>query len=404
MTDLTTIRSGTADDWPAIDRLMDTVFHETPQPEPDPTWQAVFEPDRSLLIEDGDELVAHAVAFTRELSVPGCVLPAAHVSMVGVAPTYRRQGLLTRLMTRLLAGVPEPLAVLWASEGRIYPRFGYGMATLRVSLSVNTREVRLPEPAGTGRLRVVPVDKARPELERVYESVWRDRPGWSSRDGRWWSRTLSDPPGHRHGATPRQIALHEGATGVDGYALWRTKSDWSAAGPQGEVRVQEVVTADPEVHLALWRFLLSIDLIRTAKLPMGGQDEPLLHLADEPRELGARLSDGLFVRVVDLPAALTGRRYAAPADLVLDVTDPLRGANSGRWHLTADPDRVTCVRTERPPDLACHIADLGAAYLGATTLGALAAAGRVRELRPGALARASTAFGWHRTAAGLEVF
>jgi predicted acetyltransferase len=403
MTDLA-IRPGTTGDWPAIASLLNTVFHETRDEGEDSAWRGVFEPERSLLVEDGDDVVASAAAFTRDLAVPGGTVPAAHVTMVGVVPTHRRRGLLTRMMARQLSEVAEPVAVLWASEGRIYPRFGYGMATPRVSLSIDTGEVRLPPPAAAGRLRTVPVDKARPEMQRVYDAVWRDRPGWSSRDDRWWARVLADPPGQRLGATEQRVIVHEGAAGVDGYARWRTKGDWTQAGPQGTVIVHEVVTAHPQVHLELWRFLLSIDLTRKAKLSLGGVDEPLLHLVDEPRRLGATLGDGLFVRIVDLPGALAARRYATGVDLVLEATDPLREGNAGRWLLTGGPDRATCMRTDRSADLTCDIADLGAAYLGGTTLGALGAAGRVREQRPGALAVASAAFGWHRAPAGLEVF
>lgn len=398
------IRRGTADDWPAVSQLMQTVFHQPFDSEDDQIERAIFEPDRALVAADGDEIVGHAIALTRRLTVPGATLPAAHISMVGVAPTHRRRGLLTRLMQRQLAEVPEPVAVLWASEGQIYPRFGYGAATRRVSLSIETREVRLPEPAEPGRLRTVPLAAARPHLARVYESVRPDRPGWSDRDERWWAYRLADPAHRRRGATERRVTLHEGKTGVDGYALWRTRGDWNATGPAGDVTVDEVVTADPDAYLALWRFLLSIDLIRQAKVWNTGLDEPLLHLVNAPNRLGAQLGEGLFVRIVDLPGALSARRYAAPVDVVIDVTDPLLPANAGRWRLAADDQKATCTRTDEPADLACGITELGAAYLGGSSLAALATAGRVRELRPGTLAPATAALGWHRAPAGLEIF
>jgi predicted acetyltransferase len=294
--------------------------------------------------------------------------------------------------------------VLWASEGQIYPRFGYGLASRRVSLSIESREVRLPEPAEPGRLRTVPTGQARPQLERLYEAVRPSRPGWSDRDERWWAFRLADPANRRRGSTEQRVTLHEGGTGVDGYALWRTRSDWGMTGPNGEVNVDEVVTDSPDAYLALWRFLLSIDLTRHAKLWASGLDEPLLHLADAPRRLGATLSDGLYLRIVDLPAALSARRYASPVDVVIDVTDPLLPANAGRWRLSADTKQATCTRTDEPADLACGITELGAAYLGGASLAELGAAGRVRELRAETLAAAATAFGWHRAPAAIEVF
>jgi predicted acetyltransferase len=401
------IRAAADDDWPAVFRLMMTAFHDGVDEEWERIERGVFEPDRSLVVEDGDRMVGHACVLTRDLTVPGAVVPAAHVSMVSVAPTHRRRGLLTRLMHRQLAEVAEggePVAVLWASEGRIYPRFGYGLASQRVSYTVDIREVRLPEPTEPGRLRIEPPAEALPQLRRVYESVAPGRPGWSSRDDRWWAYRLADPAGRRRGATERRATLHEGAAGVDGYALWRSKGNWGAGGPEGEVSVDEVVATTPDAYLALWRFLISIDLTRSARLWLGGPDEPLLHLANEPRRLGATLGDGLYVRIVDLPAALAARRYAAPVDLVIEVTDRLLPGNAGRWRLTADPEKATCTRTEQPADLACDITELGAAYLGGTPLAALAAAGRVRAPRPEALAAASTGFGWHRAPSAIEIF
>src|SRR5690606_14542272 len=249
-------------------------------------------------IRDGDAIVARAAAYTRDLTVPGAVLPAAHVTMVGVAPTHRRQGMLTRLMHRQLAEVPEPIAVLWASEGRIYPRFGYGMASQRVSLEIETREVRLPAPAtAPGRVRTVPADAARPRLRDVYEAVRADRPGLSSRDDGWWGRRMEDPPGHREGATALRVSLHDSGDGPDGYALWRVRSDWGQGGPQGEVRVRELIAASPEAYLGLWRFLLGIDLTRSVTLRLTGPDEPLLWLVDEPRRLRVTQGDGLYLRI-----------------------------------------------------------------------------------------------------------
>ena len=133
-------------------------------------------------------------------------------------------------------------------------------------------------------------------------------------------------------------------------------------------------------------------------------DEPLRHLVRDPRALGARLVDGVWVRVVEVGAALAARRYAAGVDLVIDVTDPILGENTGRWRLTGDASTASCTRTDAAPDLSCAVTDLGAVYLGGPSWAALGAAGRVREHRPGALAAASAAFGWHRAPNPVEVF
>ncbi|WP_130339227.1 GNAT family N-acetyltransferase [Micromonospora kangleipakensis] len=406
MTDVVVPR---AEDFDEIAGLLALAFHGGLDPELLEVERGIFEPERALLVRDGTTAVAHAAAFTRELGVPGASVPAAHVTMVSVAPTHRRRGLLTALMRRQLREIRdagrEPIAVLWASEGRIYPRFGYGLAAQRLTVSCDTTELRLPEPASVaGTLRLDQPVARQAELARLYDRVRADRPGWSNRDERWWRYVVADVKSLREGATERRVLLHEGPSGLDGYALFRTKDEWDGSGPRGEVRVDEVVAEHPDAYLALWRLLLSIDLTRRLSFRTAAVDEPLLWLVNEPRRLGAQLSDGLWVRVVDLPAALAARRYATDLDVVIEVTDELLPENAGRWRLVGGPSAATCTATTEPPRLACDVRALGELYLGGAGLGALAAAGRVRELVPGTLAAAAPAFGWHRAPAPMEVF
>jgi predicted acetyltransferase len=403
------LRPGTDGDWGAISELLGLVFHNAAEPETRAGEGAVFEPGRSIVAADGELVAGHAAAYTRDLTVPGAIVPAAHVTLVGVRPTHRRRGLLNAMMRRQLdeiaAAGREPVAALWASETRIYPRYGYGPAAQRLTVEAATRElvVGVPDGAG-GRLRMVePVD-AIAGLSAVYERLRPHRPGWSTRDDRWWRFVLADEPSRRGGATPLRGVVHDTPAGPTGYALWRTASGWDAYGPDAEVRVREVVADDPAAYAALWRFLLTIDLARTATAGFLALDDPLPHLVDEPRRLGTRVQDALWVRIVDLPAALAARRYATGVDVVFEVADPYLPGNAGRWRLTGGPDGATCARTGAPADLACTALELGTVYLGGPTLTSLAAAGRVRELTPGALARTSTAFGWHRMPNPTEVF
>lgn len=404
------IRTATEDDFPAVWDLLSYAFAGGFDDEDRERERPVFEPSRSLLMVDGGTVVGHTGTFTRELTVPGgLATPAAHVTLVGVSPLYRRRGVLTRLMQPQLLDARvagDTIAVLWASEGRIYQRYGFGLAATRLSFEAEIRELRLSSraPAIAGRLRDAGPAAARKDLMQVYERVRLARPGWSTRDERWWDRVLDDPPSHRYGASARRALLFESAEGVDGYALWRTKPSWGANGPEGEVQVDELVAATTPAYAALWRFLLAVDLTRTVRYWHGSADEPLLHLVDEPRRLGARAADALWVRLVNLPEALVARRYQAAVDVVIEVDDPLVPANAGRWRLRAVGDDVTCTHSADPAELVCDVADLGAAYLGGISLGALAAAGRVVERHPGALAAASAAFGWHRAPSGIEVF
>ena len=404
--DLISLRVGTAEDFDEIYRVLALAFNDDTDDAERDAEQLVYEPDRTVLAVAREAIVGVASAYTRELAVPGGALPTAHVTMVGVDPTYRRRGVLTRMMSHQLAevrGRGETVAVLWASEGRIYQRFGYGMAARKLALEIE-REARLREAPPAGGLRnAVPADVVG-ELQKVFDRVRVERVGWSSRESNWWDYVLSDIPRNRRGGTALRAVLHEGDGGVDGYALWRVRGDWGPSGPRGEVMVKEVVAANTEAYRSLWNYLLTVDLTRQTSWWLGALDEPLLYLVDEPRRLGSRLGDSLWVRLVDVPAALAARRYTAPVDVVIEVADPLVPENSGTWQLTGDPSGATCRPADRPAELRCEIGALGAAYLGDASLASLAGAGRVSELVPGTLAPASTAFGWYRVPSSVEVF
>ncbi|MET7399976.1 GNAT family N-acetyltransferase [Dactylosporangium sp. NPDC005572] len=401
------LRTATAEDVDAFSRVIRDAFAVPGAPDPSDSIRTVIELPRYLVIEHSGQVVASAGAFTRDLAVPGGVLPAAHVTAVSVAATHTRKGLLRRMMTHQLGDVPEAVAVLWASEGRIYQRFGYGLAAQNVTYRIDRREVSLRVPAAAGTLRqAAPADVVK-ELAEVYDRVLPGRPGWSSRNATWWAHLTKDPEQQRDGYTAKRAVLFENpAGGVDGYARYKVRNDWTDIGPEHEINVLEVVAATPAAYAELWRFLLRIDLSRRVVLGLGSVEEPLFHLVDEPRQLGGKVGDGLWVRIVDLPRALTSRKYAAPVDVVLEVTDALLPQNAGTWRLRvgAGGALVTCARVDAAPDVTLDVADLGAAYLGGTRLGTLALNGRVTEHRPGAAAALSTAFGWSVAPVSIEIF
>lgn len=396
-------------------RLGAEVFLVDPEEDDRERELSVFEFDRSLAAFDGPTLVGTANAYTRQLTVPGGPTPVAAVSWVSVAATHRRRGLLTAMMrrqlTELFEGQREPVAVLWASEPTIYGRFGYGRASDAVTLAVDTRSVRLRPPGGAagalggGALSLATPAAARATLADVYERQRGGTVGWLDRPGAWWDVRLFDPERRREGASTLRAVLHAGAGGSpDGYALYATKSGWEAGGPAGEVHVREVVAGDPAAYAGLWRFLLELDLVRTVRYRLGSADEPLVHLVDNARGLHPQVGDGLWVRLVDVPRALAARRYAVDVDVVLDVTDAFCPWNAGRYRLTGGPTGADCRPATAPADLALDVAALAATYLGGPTLTALAAAGCVGELRPGALAATALAFVGPRQPHCPEIF
>ncbi|MFJ8074927.1 GNAT family N-acetyltransferase [Streptomyces sp. NPDC096176] len=362
-------------------------------------WEELAEIERSIGVWDGDECVGTAGAFTFSVSAPGgTFVPAAGVTMVSVAATHRRRGILRSMMRRQLDDVRswgEPLAVLTASEPVIYGRFGYGIATHQMSLEIDSSRVRVAVPPGAEdvRLRFVPVAEGAEACEQVYRRTIGSRPGMLARGTGWERLPLLDPTSERDGASPMQCVLAERDGRVVGYARFHNKPAWAAAGADGSISVRHVEALDPAAYAVLWRFLCEIDLTSTVRSHNRPVDDPLLHLVTDIRRCGVRVRDSLHVRLVDVGAALAARRYTAPVDVVLDVEDAFCPWNEGRWRLTGDAKGASCERTRDAADLAVSVRELGAAYLGGVSLSSLAAAGRVRELRKGALAEASVAFG-----------
>jgi predicted acetyltransferase len=368
--------------------------------------------DRSLAAFDGMTPVGTAAAYTFQLTVPGSQsLPAAGVTWVAVLPSHRRRGVLNSLMRRQLAEVRdrgEPLAVLWASESVIYSRFGYGRAMWHADFTLYRGEAALARtaPADGGlRLRIADPVAAMPELAKVYDAVLPSRPGFIARNEAWWQRVVYDPPDHRHGTSPLHCVLAEDDDGPRGYALYSAANRWDGdtSLPDSALTVQEMVGADAAASAALAADLLSRDLTTEFRVRGRPVDDPLLYQLADPRRARTRLKDALWVRIIDVPGALARRRYSCPADVVIEVRDDLLPSNAGRWRLTTTgsaPDGIgleaSCspAADGDPADVTLDVTELGAAYLGGTPLGALAAAGLVTGCRPGAVRQLSAALSW----------
>jgi predicted acetyltransferase len=332
--------------------------------------------------------------------VPGGRLKVAGLTWVGVHPQWRRRGLLRTMIANHFAHCierSEPVSLLYAAEPSIYGRFGYGLAARHLLLTLKRRAELRPVP-GSGELRVrfetVSADRHGDLIASLHAAV--DRPGWVTRDtpelAAMW---LTDSPLYRNGREMERIAIVERAGLPVGYALFRRKGEWGPEGPEGSVRVAETIATDAAASHALWSRLLDLDLTTEVTTGMLATDDPLLSLLVDVRAAKAAWKDNVWLRIIDLPAALAGRQYQTDVDLVLGVSDALLPDNAGRWRLTARAFAAASVtRTDAPADLALDVRELGAVYLGGTSLLELAGAGLVSELRQGALRDASLAFGW----------
>ncbi len=365
----------------------------------------IFDKKRMFGFKVGRRWVSTCGDFARQLTVPGGdLVPTAAVTVVTVHPPYRRRGLLTKMMVHQLEQVAtrgEPLAALWASESLIYGRFGYGPASSRAVLSgTNRRLAFLPAVRTSGSVDEVTREEFFPIARGLHESMRPERPGTMARDDDVWEFAIFDKEFARGGSSELRYALHYDEAGeVDGYATYRFKDKFEAE-PEGEVRIKEVWAEEPTAYAGLWRYLLDLDLARTFHLWSTPLDEPLRHLVTDARAVETRVTDNLYLRVIDVEAALRARKYAAGVDLVIEIEDPLLPANSGCYRLVTDGDpegaAAEVTRVESKPDITMGILELGTIYLGGTALTHLHRVRRVTEHSQGAVAAASTAFGWHR--------
>ena len=355
-------------------------------------FESVLEFDRAIGAYDGDRLVGNAAAISFDLTIPGGVMPVAGITTVGVQPTHRRRGALRQMMRFQIDDVHrrgEPLAVLWASEGSIYQRFGYGLASLKASVKVRRHRnaFRVPHDI-SGQLRLVDEDEARVAFPPVFEAVRPTRPGFFSHSREFWNaEVFYFPEAWRRGRGKPFHVLHDAGGTIDGYARYAIRE-----GDENEVSVLDLLAATPAAHLDLWRYLLDIDLMSRVESWNVPLDDPLLLAIAEPRKLEMTLGDALWLRIVDLAPALAARRYRGDGRVVIEVADEFCPWNDGRWSLTVEAGVPYVEPATDSADIACDVTDLAAAYLGAFSFAQLAAAARVAELSPGGVERADALF------------
>lgn len=339
----------------------------------------VLDPDRFVLARSGGDLVGVAGSYPLHVTPPGGhPIPAEGVTWVSVAVTHRRRGILRAMLDELhrgYAAAGTPVALLNASEGGIYGRFGYGVASTDRQVEIDRRRAVLrpdtPDPGGVRYAGTDEVAQRAPEIHRRWAA---QQPGAVSRSAAWWRFTLLDRPHQRRGATARFHLLHP-----DGYAAYRMDS--------GVCRVVDLFAATGAAHVALWRVLLALDLVSTIATDALAADDPLPWMLVDARAVRtASVADHLWARVLDPAAVLAARRYAVEIDAVLEVRDP-DGYADGRFRLRGGPDGAECAPTDAAPDVALDVPALGALAFGGSRAHTLARAGRISAADPATLRR-----------------
>ncbi|HEX9258974.1 MAG TPA: GNAT family N-acetyltransferase, partial [Acidimicrobiales bacterium] len=384
------IRTINDDEVPAWVEAMNHGFLGFPRDDEAEQRRAGLDLDRTWAAFDEGQIVGTLRSFATEITVPGgAQVSAAGLTNVTVRATHTRRGLLTNMITPDLAASAdrgEAVGILIAAEHPIYGRFGYGPATRHATFEVDVHQAHLVRP-GRGEVRYETDPAALFEVvPALYEQVRHGQPGAIAWREGWWEHTLGVKPAPYEQEKGFHVVCRDAAGTATGYAFYTIDRKWEGRTPKGVLTVSRLYGVDLDSTLALWRHVLHVDWVATVKAPDRSPDDPLPWCLSDPRV--AKLTechDFVWLRVLDVAAALSARRYRAAGSLVLDVLDP-QGHASGRWHLEGGPDGAECRRTDAGADITLPAGELGAIYLGDVALSQLAAAGRVVEHSPGAVA------------------
>jgi predicted acetyltransferase len=341
--------------------------------------------------EDG-AIVGGAGAYLFETTVPGTTtVPTAGVMAVGVLPTHRRRGVLTELMRRQLAQAHErgePLALLYASEGAIYRRFGYGLASLAGEIELPKEHASLWDDEPIGRARILDTEEeALGLLPVIYDRVRAETPGMFTRTRDWWrARRFLQSPLRSDGEQMRVVIEVDGKP--EAYALYRLNFAAQHLVSETTLEVGEALGASARALAGIWRYLLAVDWVAQVRAWWLPLDHPLFLWLREPRRMRFVVGEALWARLVDVGAALSARGLRGDGAIVLDVHDDFCPWNHARWRI----EPGAAVRTTAQADLRLDACDLGSVYLGGFTFEQLRRAERVHELKPGAVARGDELF------------
>lgn len=383
MTDFT-IRPVTEDEYPAfVTAFMEGFSYDLPSDEFAAAMQVLLPPERTLAAFDGDAIVGTFGGYDLQVTVPGGNSMAMEgTTEVTVFPTHRRMGLMRDMMRVHLENAARsgyPVAGLWASETDIYGRYGFGIAAQLCSLKISSPRIVFRDEVEIDRVRRISSEEAANVLPQAYEMKRSQTPGMLARTPEWWKHfVLPDHEWMRKGKTKRRYVVHDGSNGVDGYASYRNKSGESDDGhDNGTVHVVELIAANPRAEASLWAYLTHIDGAPNVDSWNNPVNTTLPYMVREPRRVRiSRVSDSLWIRILDVEAALTGRSYEEDGTVRVTLTDPFRSQTSGSFRIEV-VDGVATVEQCDQGDLTMDIEILGAAFLGGADAMAYARAGRI---------------------------
>jgi predicted acetyltransferase len=362
---------------------------------------------------DGPPFAGVHASYDMTVTVPAPAgglhaVPMAGLAWVAVHPDQRRRGVLSQMVRHHFDDLRArgiALSGLHASESAIYGRFGYAVASMEAVLRLSRgHRLQAPDAVATAadslttRMVALADEGVAERLHGLHARLAASVLGGVVRPPRLSRHIARDVPDLRRGEEASQVLVAERGSEAVGYAVFHRKPHWEHGHPRGTLTCVEVAAEDSAVLLALTRRLVDVDLIASVQLLCGSLDDPVLWWGGGPRAVGTTVHDSLWLRLVDVEAALAQRGCAVPVDVVLEVADPFCPWNEGRWRLRCDGPAAAagCERTDDPADVRLPVQALGSAYAGLRTFGALATQGEVEEVTPGAVAALSAAWATDR--------
>ncbi len=375
------LRSITTDEVPAFRTAVALGFGQDYKPDGDDRFRSLMPLERTVAAFEGNVIVGTLGDFDLRLTVPGgAQVPMAGTTMVGVRATHTRRGILRSMIRAHLDSAVdrgESIAGLWASEPGIYGRFGFGLASEMHEVKIDKRHLVQPVPATDLEFAMLSPSDIPAEVAPFWSKIATTRAGFIDRAQARWHDIMNDPEANRDGASAsRHIVVRRNAE-VVGYLHYRQKSKWDELVAHGSVSIETLVAADLDAHLALWAYALDVDLFPNVDFWNAAVDDPLAYTVSNARAVRRLVSDALYVRILDLPAALSARSYEHDGSIVVSVDDEMAYA-AGTYRVTIVNGTATVEATQDAAQVALGVRELGALYLGRACAGLYATTGHIR--------------------------
>ena len=343
-------------------------------------------PDRAIALFDENKIIGTANSFGESISLPSNKkAKVAAVSYVSVMPTHRRQGILSEMMKIQLNEIhsihKEPLAVLWPSESAIYGRFGYA-PTHEKHYSISKNNAKFLPQISSNNLKINFLNK-KEAIEcyvQVNNKLMESRPGVMELTNDWAERRIEDLiSNHLSNGPSYFIGIFDNKTPV-GLVTYSIENNNDYGNMPASLHIWDILYLNIESAIKLWNFCLNIDLVEEIHAKGVPEDDVLEALLISPGDLNARLTTGLWIRIVDVINSLEARTYEHNGEIILKVDDSIIKDNNNTYLLnTNDKSTPKCEITSKNPDVEITIQGLSEIYLGTFDLNNLIASGNIKN-------------------------